>query len=337
MTNGGRFSRELATRLGYFFKSSHVSLYANATLGLVSCLKCLDISGGRIITTPFTFAATAQSIIWSGATPVFVDIDPMSFNLSIERVNEAAADDVVAVMPVHVFGNIFDARALLPLRERYDTRIVIDAAHAFGNSSAHLEAIEAADASVISFHATKMFNSVEGGAVLVSDKRVHERLESFKNYSFDDHGVSTDIGLNAKMSEFHALMGVTQFKYIEYIEADRDRISERYIQNLSSLDSIRMINFENENNKSYFPILIKDAYKLSRDSLVEMFKSREVFVRKYFFPLLSDMPVIRNRSIILGSLQNARYVADRIICLPMYSGISDSEIDRVSEIVIENA
>ena len=235
LTNGGQFSAELANMAAMFFRSPHVSLYSNATLALISCLKCLDLSRGRIITSPFTFAATAQSIIWSGCTPVFVDIDPISLNISNEQVFEAASEDAVAILPVHVFGNLVDTGPLEDLRSRYGTRILIDAAHAFGNSDDHLRSIASADASVISLHATKMFNSVEGGVVLTSDKQLHDRLERFKNFGLHADGVPVEVGFNAKMSELHALMGVAQFKYIESIEEDRRRISNRYIERLSSV------------------------------------------------------------------------------------------------------
>lgn len=335
LTNGGRFTEELSQQLGGFFQSPHVSLYANATLALIASLRCLEISGGKVITTPFTFAATAQSIIWSGAAPVFVDIDPITLNISTECIYEAIDNDVTAVVPVHVFGNVVDTGPLADLREKYGTRVVIDAAHAFGNSPAHLRAVSTADASVVSFHATKMFNSVEGAAVLTSNPSTHDRLERFKNFAFDGDGVSTDIGLNAKMSELHALMGVAQFKYVQQIEKDRARVAERYATNLSSLNGIRLVNIENHNNNSYFPIIITDEYPLDRDAIIEIFKCEEIYVRKYFYPLLSDMPAIMQRSHICGRLQNARYVAQRILCLPMYTGLSNADIDRVSEILVK--
>jgi dTDP-4-amino-4,6-dideoxygalactose transaminase len=334
ITNGGDYSKKLAYLLSQYFSINNISLYANATLALIACLKSLDMRGGEIITTPFTFAATAQSIIWANHKPVFVDIEPNSLNISVEAALGAISSETVCIMPVHVFGNIVDLSIFRDEKKSKDLKIVVDAAHAFSNQKSFTDTFKFADASVLSLHATKLFNSVEGGAIISQDISLHKKLERFKNFGLDAAGESVDLGFNAKMSELHALMGVVQFDYIEKIHSERKIISDRYIRNLQDLESITLINNNNKNNKSYFPILVQNSYNSTRDELFSKLLEHGINARKYFYPLVSNMESIAPFAKYGSRLENAQYVSEQILCLPMYNGLSFDDIDKICDIII---
>jgi dTDP-4-amino-4,6-dideoxygalactose transaminase len=332
LTNNGPFHQKFEKELADYLSVKHLSLFANGTLALITALQTLRITG-EVITTPFSFVATTHSLWWNNIKPVFVDIEPDYFTLDPEKIEAAITPQTTAIMPVHVYGNPCRAGEIQKIADIYGLKVIYDAAHAFGVKAEGNSILNYGDLSVLSFHATKTFNTIEGGAIICHDEKTKMRIDFLKNFGFADEITVVEPGINAKMNEIQAAFGLVQLKHIDNNIAKRKIIAEAYRHELTSVDGIRVLSdIEGyKHSYTYFPILI-DAHIFgeTRDEVYERLKGKNIYGRRYFYPLISNFPTYRG----LGSskpenLPVATKVAEQVICLPIYSELN---IERVIDI-----
>ena len=337
LTNGGPFHEQFERQLGEYLGVKHLALFTNCTIGLITALQALRITG-EVITTPFSFAATAHSLLWNGIKPVFVDIDPITLNLDPQRIEAAMTPQTSSIMPVHVYGHPCDVDGIEAIADIYNLKVIYDAAHAFGVRCHCGSVLGHGDLSVLSFHATKVFTTFEGGAIVCRDEKMRRRINYLKNFGFADEVTVVAPGINGKMSEFNAALGLLQLQGIDLALGKRRAIDERYRAGLADLVGIRCVRPSGEIrcNYSYFPILIQEDYPLSRDALYQKFRDHDIFVRRYFYPLISDFPMYRSLpSAAHSNLPVARKIAQQVLCLPIYPGLLPGQVDRVLELLWE--
>lgn len=333
LTNNGPFHQELEKKLCEYLGVKYICLFNNATIALVTALQALRISG-EVITTPYSFVATSHSIVWNTLSPVFVDITKDGFNIDPEEIEKAITPRTTAIMPVHCYGYPCEVEKIQKIADNYGLKVIYDAAHAFGINYNEESLLNYGDLSILSFHATKVFNTFEGGAIICHDKKTKERIDRLKNFGIADELTVTAPGINGKMSEFNAAFGLLQLKNIDQAILKRQKINERYNNALSNIQGIVLPDLEPRasSNYSYYPILVTSEYSLSRDELYDMLKENNVLSRKYFYPLISNMPMYRGlTSAKRANLENANYVADRVLCLPIFTSMSIEEQDFIIE------
>jgi len=335
LTNAGPFHQELEAALTRHLEVPQLSLFANGTIALVVALQALRISG-EVITTPFTFVATAHSLLWNGITPVFVDIDPATFNLDPERIEAAITPKTTAIMPVHCYGHPCDVLRIQRLADRYGLKVIYDAAHAFGVRYRGESLVRHGDLSVLSFHATKVFNTFEGGAIVAPDAPTKQRIDFLKNFGIADEVTVVGPGINGKMNEVQAAFGLLQLRYLEAGRSKRAAVDQCYRSAFRGLAGIRLVPepADCEGNYSYFPILVEPDYALSRDALYERLRQHGIFARRYFYPLISEMPMYRGLpSSAAGRLPAAARISQQILCLPIHADLSPAEQQRVIALI----
>jgi dTDP-4-amino-4,6-dideoxygalactose transaminase len=332
LTNGGPFHQQLEKALCEHLGVEHIALFTNGTLALVTALQALRITG-EVITTPYSFVATAHSLLWNGIKPVFVDIDPQTLNLDPRRIEAAITPQTTAILPVHCYGHPCDVDAIQKIADNYNLKVIYDAAHAFGvQTTPGTSVLRFGDLSVLSFHATKVFNTFEGGAIVCPDAKTKQRIDHLKNFGFVDEVTVVAPGINGKMSELNASFGLLQLKHIDVAMARRAAIAARYRAALAEVPGLRCVADAGEAvaNHSYFPILIEPDFPLSRDALYQRLREHNIFARRYFYPLISDFPMYRGLpSAAPGNLPVASEVARKVLCLPIYPALSDADQDRV--------
>lgn len=335
LTNGGPMHQELEAALCRYLGVDHLALFANGTLALVTALQALRITG-EVITTPYSFVATAHSLLWNGIKPVFVDIDPQTLNLDPDKVESAITPHTTAIMPVHCYGNPCAVEAIQAIADNYNLRVIYDAAHAFGVRDSSGSLLRHGDLSVLSFHATKVFNTFEGGAIVCPDAKTKQRIDHLKNFGFVDEVTVVAPGINGKMSEVNAAFGLLQLKHIDFAIARRGEIASRYRRGLAGVQGIRCLEAGGQAiaNHAYFPILVEPDYPLHRDDLYQHLKDHQVHGRRYFYPLISDFPMYRCLpSAARANLPVAAETAARVICLPIYPALADADVDRVVALI----
>lgn len=336
LTNNGPFHQEFENRLKNHLKVKEISVYSNGTIALLAALKVLDLNEGEIITTPYSFVATTHAISWNGFEPVFADIDITTGNLDPKKVEELITDKTVAIMPVHVYGNPCDFMGFEKLAKKYNLKIIYDAAHCFGVESNGSSILEEGDLSILSFHATKTFNTVEGGAIVSKNKNYIEKLNLLKNFGIKNETEIEGVGINGKMNELQAAYGILQLKNIDGLIEKRKKKFELYMDLLKDKHGIKFINFDStyDLNYSYFPIIVSDEYCLSRDELCDKLKLNNIHARKYFYPLISNINTYSSiKSAQTNNLKNATFLANNVICLPLYADIEDSIIIKICEFI----
>jgi len=339
LTNNGPFHQKLEAQLRQFLGVDHVTLFSNGTLALVTALQALRITG-EVITTPYSFVATCHSLMWNGVKPVFADIDPVTLNIDPKRIEEAITPNTTAIMPVHCYGNPCDVQAIRRIADIYGLRVIYDSAHAFGVKYKGSSLLNHGDLSVLSMHATKVFNTFEGGAIVCHDEATRERLGYLKNFGFADEVTVTAPGINGKMSEFNAALGLLQLKYVEACIDKRNQIEARYRENLQHIPGLDTLKkpAEVEGNSAYFPVFVKPEFALDRDGLYEFLKSRDIYSRRYFFPLISSMPPYRGmRSARAENLPVASRVSQEVLCLPIYPDLGLDQVDTICHMIDEAA
>lgn len=331
LTNGGPFHQQLEAALCEYLGVEHIALFSNGTIALVTALQALRI-GGEVITTPYSFVATAHSLLWNGIKPVFVDVEPGTLNLDPARIEAAITPQTTAIMPVHCYGNPCDVEAIQRIADTYNLKVIYDAAHAFGVRDGQGSILRYGDLSVLSFHATKVFNTFEGGAIVCPDAKTKLRIDRLKNFGFVDETTVVAPGINGKMSELNAAFGMLQLKGVDRAIARRREIDAVYREALGDVPGIRCLAMAGQQaaNYSYFPILVGDDYPLSRDALYEQLKQQGIHARRYFYPLISDFPMYRGlpsaqRELLPVACQAAR----QVLCLPIYPALSGSDQQRV--------
>jgi dTDP-4-amino-4,6-dideoxygalactose transaminase len=331
LTNAGPFHERLEQALCDYLGVSHLSLFSNATIGLVTSLQALRVSG-EVITTPYSFVATAHSLLWNGLKPVFVDIDPETLNLDPSRVEAAITPQTTAILGVHVYGHPCDVGAIERIADTYNLKVLYDAAHAFGVEIEGGSVLRHGDLSVLSFHATKVFNTFEGGAVISPDAKTKQRIDHLKNFGFVDEVTVVAPGINGKMNEVSAAFGLLQLQTIDEALGRRAAIDARYRQLLRDVPGIRCVGLSNETraNYAYFPILVGRDFAVSRDELFALLRQQGIIARRYFYPLISDFPMYRALpSAAHSNLPVARRVANEILCLPIYPDLPLDAVDRI--------
>ncbi len=337
LTNGGPYHERFERALCEHFGVEHVSLFANGTLALVTALQALRITG-EVITTPYSFVATAHSLLWNGIKPVFVDIDPQTLNLDPARIEAAITPQTTAILPVHVYGRPCDVDAIQRIADRYNLRVIYDGAHAFGvrvGEQGHNVA-RYGDVTMLSFHATKVFNTFEGGALVCPDAKTKRRIDHLKNFGFVDEVTVVAPGINGKMNEFSAALGLHQLTRVEGVLARRRAIADVYRQQLAGVQGICLVFADPAavTNYGYFPILVESDYPIDRDALYQRLREAGIHGRRYFYPLISDFPMYRG----MPSAQHANVpvafdAAARVLCLPIYPDLSEVEQARVIDLI----
>jgi dTDP-4-amino-4,6-dideoxygalactose transaminase len=336
LTNGGPFHQELEAKLCEYLGVDHLALFANGTLALVTALQALRI-GGEVITTPFSFVATAHSLLWNGIKPVFVDIQPGTFNLDPEKIEAAITPHTTAILPVHVYGNPCEVDKIQRIADTYGLKVIYDAAHAFGVRYKGESLLKHGDLSVLSFHATKIFNTFEGGAIVCPDAKTKKRIDDLKNFGFHDELTVVAPGINGKMNEVQAAFGLLQLKHIDQAIEKRREIDGQYRKHLEGVTGIwcAPLPEETDYNYSYFPLLIDNEYPLSRDELYERLRKHGIYARRYFYPLISEFPMYRGlASASADTLPVARDVANKVLCLPIYPALELQDISRIVDLIV---
>ena len=336
LTNGGPFHQRLEAALCEHLGVKHISLFTNATIALVTALQSLRI-GGEVITTPYSFVATAHSLLWNGIKPVFVDIDPVTLNLDPAQVEAAITPATTAILPVHCYGTPCDVDALRTIAENYNLKIIYDAAHAFGVQRGGQSVLNHGDLSILSFHATKVFNTFEGGAIVSPDARTKQHIDHLKNFGFVNETTVVATGINGKMSEFNAALGLVQLGRIDAAITRRAEIDRLYRELLADVPGIRMLAPAEgvRANHAYFPIFVEPGFPLARDALYLALRDAGIHGRRYFYPLISDFPMYRGLpSAAPDRLPVARRASASVICLPIYPALEDVEVVRIAQAIV---
>ena len=338
ITNNGCFHQELERALCKYLEVPYVSLFTNGTLPLITALQALRITG-EVITTPYSFVATTHALWWNGIKPVFVDIDSRTCNLDPEKIEAAITPKTTAIMPVHCYGKPCDTKAIQSIADKYGLKVIYDAAHAFGVKVDGESILKAGDMSTLSFHATKVYNTIEGGALVMHDERTKKRLDYLKNFGFSGETTVVAPGINSKMDEVRAAYGLLNLRQVDQAISSRHRVADRYREALREVDGITF--FDDiprvRHNYSYFPIFIDaEKFGMTRDELYFKMRENKVLGRRYFYPLISTFSTYRSlESSNPKYLPVATKMADEVICLPMHHELSVSDIKRVLEVILE--
>ena len=335
LTNGGPFHQQLEQALCGYLGVKHISLFTNGTIALVTALQALRVTG-EVITTPYSFVATAHSLLWNGIKPVFVDVDPNTLNLDPAKIEAAITPHTTAIMPVHCYGHPCDVQAIQKIADNYNLRVIYDAAHAFGVQDAGGSVLRHGDLSVLSFHATKVFNTFEGGAIVCPDEKTKIRIDQLKNFGHVGEVTVVAPGINGKMSEFNAALGLLQLKYIDRALALRKAIDTAYRELLKNVKGIQCLNDSGQRvaNYSYFPILVQADYPLSRDSLNQKLKDCGINPRRYFYPLISEFPMYRGLpSAHRENLPVSTAASSQVLCLPIYPDLTMSSVHEIARFI----
>jgi dTDP-4-amino-4,6-dideoxygalactose transaminase len=339
LTNNGPFHKKLEEALCQYLEVPHISLFNNATIALIVALKALDIKG-EVITTPYSFVATAHALMWNDIRPVFVDIDPVTLNLNPNLIEAAITPATTAIMPVHVYGRPCDVDAIEAIAARHGLKVIYDAAHAFGVRCHCGSLMNHGDLSVLSFHATKVFNTFEGGAIISRDAETKRHIDRLKNFGFENEITVSEVGINGKMSEFNAALGLLQLKYVEEAIESRKAIDTLYREGLKNVHGIRCMLplAEEKSNYAYFPIFVGAEYPLTRDALYERLRNEGIYGRRYFYPLISNFGMYRNLpSANPEHLKVANRIAEQVICLPIYPALDAAEVEHIIQTIRSNS
>jgi dTDP-4-amino-4,6-dideoxygalactose transaminase len=335
LTNCGPFHHQLEDALCKHLGVNYISLFANGTLALVTAMQALRITG-EVITTPYSFVATSHSLLWNSIKPVFVDIDPHTLNLDPVKIEAAITPQTTAIMPVHCYGHPCDVEAIQKIADNYNLKVIYDAAHAFGVEDVKGSVLQHGDLSILSFHATKVFNTFEGGAIICHDEKTKIRIDQLKNFGHVGEVTVVAPGINGKMSEFNAALGLLQLKYVDEAIARRREIDSAYRERLKGVKGITCLNQAGEKtaNYSYFPIMVGHDSPISRDDLYQKLKDNGIHPRRYFYPLISEFPMYRGLpSAHKDNLPVATAAARQVLCLPIYPDLEMTVVDEIVRLI----
>lgn len=339
ITNNGDFHKQLETELASYLKVSFLSLFTNGTLPLITALQAMRISG-EVITTPYSFVATTHALWWNGITPVFVDIDPQTCNIDVNKIEAAITSRTSAIMPVHCYGRPCDTRAIQDIADKYGLKVIYDAAHAFGVEVDGRSILNEGDMSTLSFHATKVYNTIEGGALICHDAKTKQRIDYLKNFGFAGETTVVAPGINSKMDEIRAAYGLLNLRQVDSAIEARHQVVIKYREALKDVSGITFFDdIEGaRHNYSYFPIFVdEEKYGMSRDDLYFKMRDANVYGRRYFYPLISTFSTYRGlHSSNPDNLPVATRIANQVICLPMHHALSYEDIQRIIELIVKN-
>jgi len=337
LTNNGPIHKQFEKALADYLGVEYLSVFANGTLALVTALQALRITG-EVITTPFSFVATTHALWWNNIKPVFADVEPEYFTLDPGRIESAITPQTTAIMPVHVYGNPCKTEAIQKIADTYGLKVIYDAAHAFGVRVNGNSILNSGDLSILSFHATKTFNTIEGGAIICHDEQTKNRIDLLKNFGFVDETIVIEPGINAKMNEIQAAYGMLQLKYIDSNIKRRKAVADEYRIRLRGVEGLRI--FEDiagvKHSYSYFPVLFdKSLFGRSREDIYMMLRKNNIFSRRYFYPLISSFPTYSGLpSARPGNLQVAANAAEKVLCLPIYSEMEPEIIGQICDLIL---
>ncbi|MGB4414205.1 MAG: DegT/DnrJ/EryC1/StrS family aminotransferase [Paludibacter sp.] len=337
LTNNGPLHQELEKELAEYLGVKYISLFSNGTLALITALQALNITG-EVITTPFSFVATTHSLWWNKITPVFVDIEPDYLNLDPAKIEAAITDKTTAIMPVHVYGNPCHVDEIQRIADKHGLKVIYDAAHAFGVKKEETSILNYGDLSVLSFHATKVYSTIEGGAIICHTSEMKHHIDNLKNFGFRGELVVEEPGINAKLNEVQAAYGLLQLKYIDGFIERRKEITNHYRSLLKNVNGIRFMEdmIDVSHGYSYFPILVDEKeYGITRDALYEKLKENNIFTRRYFYPLISSFEPYRElSSAMAANLPIATKAADEVLCLPIYVELQDKDVQFIVKLIL---
>lgn len=334
LTNMGAKHKLLEAELSRYLDIPSITLFTNGHLALECAIAAFDLTG-EVITTPFTFASTTHAIVRNGLEPVFCDIDPNDYTIDTDKLEPLLTERTTAIIPVHVYGNLCNVQEIMRIAQKYNLRIIYDAAHAFGVTVDGVGVANFGDATMFSFHATKVFNTIEGGAVTYQERFLSKRLNDLKNFGIAGPESVEYVGGNAKMNEFQAAMGLCNLRHIDDEIAKRKIVVERYIERLSGVNGIRICKPQDgvKGNYAYFPVVF-DGYKMGRDEVFARLRSENIYARKYFYPLTNSFKCYQGRFDPVNT-PVARYIADRVLTLPLYADLILNDVDRICDIILK--
>ena len=340
LTNFGKYHQQLEKELARYLGVEYISLFSNGTLALIAALQVLRITG-EVITTPYSFVATTNALKWNGITPVFCDIDPKTFNLDPSKIENLITPKTTAILPVHIYGNPCDVKSITEISDIYGLRVIYDAAHAFGVKYYNESILNYGDLSVLSFHATKIFNTFEGGAIICHDEKTKKRIDYLKNFGFASETKVIAPGINAKMNEMQAAIGLLQLKDVEKNTRKRKKIAEFYRESFNEVEGISFLNDMEyvHHNYGYFPIFIDEQkFGISRDELYFKLKDNNIYARRYFYPLISQFQPYKGlESSKPENLPVATKITEQVISLPIYADLEIEDAEDIVEIIINKS
>lgn len=335
LTNMGEYHEKLELGLEDYLGVDNISLFTNGHMALELTLQAMNLSG-EVITTPFTFASTTHAIVRNGLTPVFCDIDPRDFTMDVTKLEELITDRTSAIVPVHVYGNVCNVKEIERIAKKYDLKVIYDAAHAFGVRVGERGIGSFGDASMFSFHATKVFNTIEGGGVTFSNPKLGEALYSLKNFGIKSEVDITGVGSNAKMNEFQAAMGICNLRHIDEEILKRKTITEKYRSRLKNVEGIQIMEEVDgvKSNYAYFPIVFDEkVFGVSRNEIYDKLKEQNIYARKYFYPLTNTFECFHGKFDV-DKTPVAQHIAKRILTVPLYADLSLEDVDRICDIIL---
>jgi len=337
LTNNGSMHQKLEQALAEYLGVEYISLFTNGTLPLITALQALGLTKGEVITTPYSFVATTHSIWWNGLTPVFVDIDPLTGNIDPSKIEAAITPNTVAIMPVHVYGHPCDVERIEEIAQKFNLKVIYDAAHAFGVKYKGKSILNWGDMSTLSFHATKVYNTIEGGALICHSREIKEQIDYLKNFGFENEVTVVGPGINSKMDEVRAAYGLLNLKQVDEAIATRHKVAIQYCQAINHIEGLDYLHEQSDilYNYGYYPIFVDEAkYGMNRDALYEKLKANNIFGRRYFYPLISTFyPYNTYPSASFSNLPNAIKMAEQVLCLPMHHKLRNSDIERIINII----
>jgi dTDP-4-amino-4,6-dideoxygalactose transaminase len=336
LSNCGPYHVQFEDALCDALKINHISLFSNGTFALLVAIRALGLKDAEIITTPYSFVATSSTIVWSGNIPVFVDIDPTSTNIDPANVEKAITSKTKAILAVHCYGHPCQTEQIAAIAQKHNLKVIYDAAHAFGIETGAGSVLNDGDLSIISFHATKAFNTFEGGAIICNSPEMKTKIDRLKNFGFVSETQVEDIGINAKMSEFNAALGLLQLKHFDKTTEMRGRVDQHYRALLGNIHGIECIQNTGATRKNYnyFPILVKQPYALTRDELYDAFKANDIHARRYFYPLITNFSNYNHfASSNPAHLPVATTIAQQILCLPIYPELPLTTVEDICKII----
>lgn len=334
LTNMGIKHMKLEAELARYMKVPNITLFTNGHLALECTLAALNLAG-EVITTPFTFASTTHAIVRNGLKPVFCDININDYTIDVDKLESLITEKTSAIIPVHVYGNICNVNEIEKISKKYNLKVIYDAAHTFGVTVDGVGIANFGDASMFSFHATKVFHTIEGGAVTFNDDEFKNKLNDIKNFGITNQGTVDYIGGNAKMNEFQAAMGLCNLRHVDAEIHKRRVVVDRYKERLNGIKGIKLTQPQNGviSNYAYFPVIFEE-YKLNRDEIVEKLKVENIYARKYFYPLTNSFECYKDKFDV-DATPNAKYIADRVLTLPLYADLNLEDVNRICDIILK--
>lgn len=333
LTNMGPKHKELQTKLEEYLKIQHMNLFTNGHMALYSAIKALKLKG-EVITTPFTFVSTTHAIIQNGLTPVFADIEPDTYTIDASKIESLITDKTCAIVPVHVYGNVCNVEEIEKIAQKHNLKVIYDAAHAFGVKYKGIGIGNFGDMSMFSFHATKVFNTIEGGGVSYKCENLERELNLLKNFGITGPETTEEVGMNAKMNEFQAAMGLCNLRHIDEEINKREKVVEEYRKRLSNVKGIKLSKIQEnvQSNYAYFPVVFEEEFGKTRDEVMDELAKNNIFARKYFYPLTTDLECYPQYD--GNSTPIAKYISDRVLTLPLFADLSIEKVNEICDIIL---